>query len=93
MEVRGEGVEGPLPSPPTNAQSADSFVRRPLLNPADMAVRAPAGGGFMASIRVHSLKAFAPLNRPGWMRSRCERMASQREAIHLELLVTVAHRR
>ena len=25
-----------------------------------------------------------PLNRPGWMRSRCERMASQREAIHLE---------
>ena len=28
-------------------------------------------------------RIFVPLNRPGWMRSRCERMASQREASHL----------
>ena len=26
-----------------------------------------------------------PMNRPGWMRSRCERLASQREASHLGL--------
>ena len=44
----------------------------PVSEPADMAVRAPAEGGFVASIGVYSLKAFAPLNRPGWMRSRRE---------------------
>lgn len=54
----------PLHEPLPGARIAESVATTPS-KPADSAVRAPAEGGFMASIRVHLLADFPP-HEPSW---------------------------